>query len=126
MTIPTLTTLVSGGSAVQREIAISQIIALLPQTASVALILEGLASAESPLHHAAATAERRLNRIAPGCPCCIGNLTMRVTLNRLLRPPPQYLLISLASTSHLAQVRAFLLAAPYDKLLYLQPDLIAL
>ena len=125
MTAPTLTTLVSGGSAVQREIAISRSIALLPTTASVAFILEGLSSAESPLHQPAAKPEWRLRRIAPGCPCCIGNLTMRVTLNRLLRPPPQHLLISLASTAHLAQVRAFLLADPYDKLLCLQPDLVA-
>ncbi len=126
MTIPTLTTLVSGGSAVQREIDIMRAIALLPKTATVAFILEGLASAESPLYKPAAKPEWRLNRIAPGCPCCIGNLTMRVTLNRLLRPPPQYLFISLASTAHLAQVRAFLLADPYDKLLCLQPDLVAL
>jgi G3E family GTPase len=62
-------------------------------------------------------------RIAPGCPCCIGNLTMRVTLNRMLRHPPDYLFISLASTAHLEQTRQFLASSPYDTYLQLNTDL---
>lgn len=120
----TPTTLVTGANAIQRETAIALAIARLEKTDSIALILEGLASAESPLHQPAAHPQWRLSRIAPGCPCCIGNLTMRVTLNRMLRPPPQHLFISLASSAHREQVRAFLRAAPYDGFLHLQDDLI--
>lgn len=121
----TLTTLVSGADALRRETAIAHAIGHLPKTDSVALILEGLASAESPLHQTVNNLPWRISRIAPSCPCCIGNLAMRVTLNRMLRPPPQHLFISLANNAHQVQVRAFLLAAPYDQLLDLQSDLIA-
>jgi hypothetical protein len=65
----------------------------------------------------------RIARIAPGCPCCTGNLTMRVTLNRLLRHSPAQLYISLASASHLDQVRAFLSMQSYRPLLQLTADL---
>lgn len=120
----TLTTLVSGANARQRETAIARAVAALPDTTSVAFILEGLADASSPLHAPTKNPQWRLVRVAPGCPCCIGNLVMRVTLNRLLRPPPAYLFISIANNDHRQAVRAFLINPPYDQYLILQDDLL--
>ncbi|HWW06075.1 GTPase [Collimonas sp.] len=120
----TLTTLVSGGSAKAREAAIRTAIEedLRRSGAHLgtALILEGMSDGKletSP--HAL-----EIKRIAPGCFCCIGNLTLRVTLNRLLRKPPARLYISIADSTHLAQLRDFLCHAPYDALLEMTPDLV--
>lgn len=129
----TLTTLVSGGSAGMREAAIY---AALEQELGVtsgvtsesggvhlgtALILEGLPDGKAAtLPHGL---DLDIKRIAPGCFCCIGNLTLRVTLNRLLRKPPARLYISIADNTHLAQLRAFLLHPPYDDFLEMTPDL---
>ena len=121
----TLTTLVSGASARLREAAIARAVALLPAEASTAFILEGLADADSPLQTLVSNPHRRLIRVAPGCPCCSGNLVMRVTLNRMLRPPPDHLFISIANSAHIAAVRTFLREQPYDQYLELQDDLTA-
>lgn len=116
----TLATLVTGATIAAREAAIA---AALEPGVETALILEGLPDGASRLD--ALTQDSGLNviRIAPGCLCCTGNLTMRVTLNRLLRRPPARLYIALASTEHLENLRAFLQQAPYDKLLQLTKDL---
>ncbi|KQV88565.1 GTPase [Massilia sp. Root351] len=123
---PTRTTLVTGARAAVREAAIAAALAHagtppspLP---SAAVILEGLADANSPLVHAPETGLQVL-RIAPGCLCCAGNLVLRVTLNRLLRRPPAQLFISLANAEHVDQLRSMLLAAPYGDLLDLAADL---
>jgi G3E family GTPase len=113
------TTLVTGTSAVAREAAIAA--ALAPQV-DTAIILEGIPDANSTLD-AAAFPQLRIARIAPGCLCCTGNLTMRVTLNRLLRGKPEQLYIALATSAHIDQIRAFLSAPPYDNLLILTKDL---
>ncbi len=113
----TLATLVAGATAQQREAAIAD---ALDSAQTTALILEGLPDARSPL---TAVAGLRIARIAPGCICCSGNLTMRVTLNRLLRQRPQRLFISLATSTHLAAIRRFLTTTPYDALLQLTKDL---
>jgi hypothetical protein len=48
-----------------------------------------------------------LERLAPGCVCCIGLLPLQVTLTRLLRTRrPKSLLLLLADASHLERVRA--------------------
>lgn len=62
-------------------------------------------------------------RIAPACPCCMGNLTMQVTLNRVLRHPPAQLYISLASGGHDIHFREFITSPPYDEHLQLTADL---
>lgn len=120
----TLTTLVTGASARAREEAVAQ--ALIPGAVS-AIILEGLPSASPALDACgqddANGASPRLVRIAPGCLCCIGNLVMRVTLNRILRDRPAQLLISLATSTHVEQLRQWLSQAPYDQLLTLQADI---
>jgi len=113
-------TLVLGSDAAARETAIAAALENEPEAA--ALILEGMADGADkfgafsalPLHIA---------RIAPGCPCCSGNLTMRVTLNRMLRLRPARLYIGLASAGHLSGIRDFLSQPPYDTLLTLTDDL---
>ena len=120
MTAPTITTVVFGGTYAAREAAIA---AALRASQHSAAILEGLpdGKAGSPLDSALAPDDIR--RIAPGCLCCAGNLTMRVTLNRVLRHPPQRLFISLAHGEHLEQIHAFLAMPSYQPLLTLTPDL---
>lgn len=113
----TLITLVIGATAALREAAIAS---CLDRALDIAAILEGLPSGEPILE---ATSRLRVSRIAPGCLCCTGNLTMQVTLNRILRQPPQQLYISLASAEHLDRLQAFLTQPPYDSLLELMPVL---
>lgn len=110
-------TLVSGATATAREQAIAA--ALTPGGAH-AVILEGLPSGNSSL---LPSASLTIARIAPGCLCCAGNLVLRVTLNRLLRPRPTRLFIGVANGEHLDQLRSWLQAAPYDQLLELTADL---
>ncbi len=121
----TPTTLVSGAAARQREAVIADAMAQLPADSKVAVILEGMPDSAGALAGMRPDNHLSLTRIAPGCPCCIGNLTMRVTLNRVLRRPPDYLFISLASTAHLQQTRQFLTTAPYDTHLLLDRDISA-
>lgn len=83
------------------------------------MILEGLANGSEPFAQLDGTTPLSIVRIAPGCLCCSGNLTMRVTLNRLLRQRPSQLYISLANSQHLAQIEAFLSAPPYTEWLTL-------
>ena len=120
----TLTTLVSGARASTREAAIHAAIeadlAAQGSLQSTALILEGLSDGK---FESTMPPGLDIKRIAPGCFCCIGNLTLRVTLNRILRKPPARLYISIADSTHLPQIRTFLSSAPYDALLELTPDL---
>lgn len=87
-----------------------------------ALILEGLPNGVSPFDEHLPP-WLTIVRIAPGCICCTGNLTMKVTLNRILRQHPERLYISLADSRHLPQIRQFLQQEPYDKLLGLTKEL---
>lgn len=116
----TLTTLVVGGIAATREAAIA---AAIDPAVPTAAILEGIASGTSRLESNEALGNLHICRIAPGCMCCVGNLTLRVTLNRLLRKPPARLFIALATDTHLPQVRAFLTQEPYDSFLTLTEDI---
>jgi hypothetical protein len=120
VTPATLTTLVNGARASAREAAIAEAI---DTSCSTALILEGLPDGTAPLESVSGLTNVHIARIAPGCPCCTGNLTMRVTLNRILRRPPARLFISLASADHLEQIRRFLQQPPYDNLLTLTEDM---
>ena len=109
----TLVTLVTGASAGVRETALA---ATLDATVGTALILEGMPDGSDRLDRLN-QAMLQIARIAPGCLCCIGNLTLRVTLNRILRRPPARLYISIADKTHLEQILSFLRAPPYDALL---------
>jgi hypothetical protein len=117
------TTLVTGASAREREQAIADILhqngaffADLPNGATSAVILEGLPDGQPILHPSPSLL---IERIAPGCLCCAGNLVLRVTLNRLLRRAPAKLVIGLANAGHLGQLRSWLQSPPYDQLLEL-------
>lgn len=116
----TLATLVTGATAAAREAVIA---AAIDSDVITALILEGLPDGKSRLDTAADASHLHIARIAPGCLCCTGNLTMRVTLNRMLRRSPARLYIGLATSEHLERIRAFLTQAPYDDLLQLTKDL---
>jgi hypothetical protein len=117
-------TLVTGVTARAREAAIAAQLhhraARHPDHGTEAVILEGLADAQSQL---VPSPSLLISRIAAGCLCCAGNLVLRVTLNRLLRQRPQRLFIGVARGEHLDQLRSWLQSAPYDQLLELTPDL---
>lgn len=117
----TLASLVIGARASLRESAIASQLSADQRTA---VILEGLPDGNSALDTSQTRTDLNIARIAPGCMHCIGNLVMRVTLNRMLRDKPQRLFISVADTRHLSQLRAFLSNAPYDALLQLTPDIV--
>jgi hypothetical protein len=111
------TTLVTGGSARAREAAIAENI--IPGS-TYAVLLEGMPTGSiivAPSQHVS------VQRIAPACLCCTGNLVLRVTLNRIVRRRPACLFIGLSSTDHLDQLRSWLQDRPYDQLLELTPDL---
>lgn len=121
-------TLVTGASAASRESALAAVLAAgRNQPGRIALILEGLPDGSQQtamlLDPACNPAILQTARIAPGCFCCIGNMTMRVTLNRMLRQRPARLYISLATVSHLDKIRALMTQAPYDSLLALTADM---
>lgn len=114
----TRTTLVAGSDAAARESAIASALLADPIDGSTALILEGAAGTAASY----GTAVQAI-RIAPGCPCCTGRLTMQVTLNRVLRHPPQRLYIALANAAHIGAFRDFLLQPSYAALLTLTEDI---
>ncbi len=117
----TLLSLVLGGSADDRERAIA---ADIPPGLACAAIIEGLPSGgAAPLNEMPPDVSLEVVRVAPGCPCCTGNLTMRVTLNRVLRRSPARLYLSLSDASHREQVLLFLQAPQYLALLAIGPDL---
>ena len=111
-------TLVTGARTDAREAAIAR---ELKADVPTAVILEGLPSGSSVLPMEPLPAALSIARIAPGCLCCIGNLTLRVTLNRMLRKRPQRIYVGVADASHLSTLVEFLSAAPYDDLLRLTP-----
>jgi hypothetical protein len=117
----TQVTLVTGNRTSLREAAIA---ARIDPTQRTAVILEGLPDGNGLLHQSPDTSNPRIVRIAPGCMHCIGNLVMRVTLNRLLREQPDFLYISVASDEHLELLRQFLRSPPYDSLLTVRDDIV--
>lgn len=120
----TVLTLVTGPGAAAREAAIAAHLSNPHDphdTGAQAVILEGLASGNSPLDDL--PPGQTLARIAPGCLCCTGNLVLRVTLNRLLRQRPRRIFIGVADGGHLDQLRSWLQSEPYDQLLRLTSDL---
>jgi hypothetical protein len=80
-----------------------------------------LSSGSDTLETLATQAGYPLVRVAPACMCCTGNLTLRVHLNRILRRPPEVLVISIANDEHIDQLRAFLTSPTYASLLSLEP-----
>ena len=118
---PTTLTLVVGANALARETAISARLESSTTIANAAVIAEGSCE-HSPLEAGGRFPHLQIMRIAPGCPCCSGNLVMRVTLNRVLRQSPDTLFISLADSAHLMQIRQFLSQEPYAQFLSLTKE----
>lgn len=116
MTTASLLTLLSGGSYAQREAAIAASLLKFPADQTKAVILEGLPDGANALPELPSL---QVHRIAPGCMCCIGNLALRVTLNRVLRHTPAMLYLSLSSTEHVEKIIQFLQQAAYQDLLTL-------
>ncbi|MFM7633512.1 MAG: GTPase [Betaproteobacteria bacterium] len=116
----TVVTLVLGGTQDARERAIATAI---PKNFLCAAIIEGLPSGINALDQLAPELELEVARVAPGCPCCTGNLTVRVTLNRLLKRTPQQLYLSLLDATHRESVLAFLQEPQYRDRLVIGPDL---
>jgi hypothetical protein len=91
--LPRVTTsLVTGASASAREHSIAAQLSLGPPHVQdtrgtpgapvcVAVLLEGLPDGTTIISPSPSVL---IERIAPGCLCCTGNLVLRVTLNRLL------------------------------------------
>lgn len=116
--------LVCGAHYQDREKHIAHLIsqALVSSSHSkMAVILEGLPSGSGPAM-LQPSSHLLLDRIAPGCFCCIGNLAMKVCLNRMLRQKPDFIYVGVASSAHLENIRATLQAAPYQQLIQLQDD----
>lgn len=116
----TLLSLVFGGSHAARERAIAA--SAEAGLRSVAII-EGLASGEEGLDALPAGASLEVIRVASGCPCCSGNLTMRVMLNRALRHRPERLYLSLSNAEHKMQVLNFLQEPQYRAWLQIDDEI---
>lgn len=116
MAARTIVSLVYGATGTMREALIAS---RLDTSEANAVIAEGLANGNSVLENTAT----QVLRIAPGCPCCSGNLTMRVHLHRILRSAPERLFISLANTEHLMNIRQFLQEPQYRQHLELSDDI---
>ena len=112
--------LVVGGRGDDRERAIA---AAVPAGVACAAIIEGLQSGIAPLNELPPEVSLEVLRVAPGCPCCTGNLTMRVTLNRVLRKSPAKLYLSLSDATHREQILLFLQGSQYLDLLAIGPDI---
>lgn len=116
----TQTTLVTGASACARETAIAS--AVNPAMKTI-ILLEGFPQRSALLDEFEQHQNIKISYIASGCLCCTGNLIMRVTLNRILRQPPEQLFIGLAAADHLDQLKQFLTQPSYINLLTLTQDL---
>lgn len=90
--IPTV--LITGGTAQEREQLIAEQLA--PDLSAIAL-LEGSLPPSGTLTSIPNLATHLLTG---GCPCCAGNLVLKVTLNRAIRSRPEQLFISLRSPAH--------------------------
>ncbi len=113
--------LITGLPGAERRAAIARLIAPLPADTRVSLLLEGL-SADGRAE-VIQTALHRVHVLAPGCLCCSGQLTLRVTLARVLRhEAPQFLVIALADPAHLKRFEAMLRLPPWDGWLQLQAN----
>lgn len=100
--------LVAGATYSTREAWIATASAALPSDLKVGALLEGLPSGSLLLQP---SPHLLVERIAPGCFCCIGQIAMRVTLNRLLRRQLDVLFIAINDINH---IQALLLSLQTD------------
>lgn len=117
-------TLLLAGSGGQREARlaahlVANLAAHLPARHGAALLLEGLPSGDTSLEQLPAL---QIVRLPPACLCCVGNLVLRVQLNRLLRTRPAAIFIAPLNPDHGPALRLQLQAADYARHLDLQAD----
>lgn len=104
--------LLAGGNYPTREAWIVTAVAALPLGLKVGVLLEGLPSGSLLLQP---SSHLVIERIAPGCFCCIGQLAMRVTLNRLLRRQLDVLFIAINDINHLQALSLYLQTDAYSQ-----------
>lgn len=102
--------LLAGGVYQTREAWINAAIAAVPMGSKVGVLLEGLPTGTPLLHP---SSHLFVERIAPGCFCCIGQLAMRVTLHRLLRRQPDLLFIAINDINHVQKLTLHLQSEQY-------------
>lgn len=109
-------TLIAGGSYAEREAWIATTLQNLSQQNNpkkFGVLLEGLPTGSMALQVSPLLS---VERIAPGCFCCIGQIAMRVSLNRLLRQQLEHLFIAINDAQHLPPLRTSLSNPPYASL----------
>lgn len=107
---PTEVYFVAGSSYEEREAWIATAISQQASARTCGVLLEGLPCGSFPLESEPHVV---VERIAPGCFCCIGNLVMRVTLNRMVRQEFHTLYIAINDAEHLAALQASLSSEAY-------------
>lgn len=120
----TILSLIAGGSYAEREAWIAAALAnpvSVSHPTKAGVLLEGLPSGQLILVN---TDLLRVERIAPGCFCCIGQLAMRVTLQRLLRQQLAHLYIAMNDAQHLPPLRESLSHPQYANLLTCENEII--
>lgn len=103
--------LLAGGIYQTREAWIATAVATLPAGGKVGVLLEGLPTGAPLLQ---SSSHLFVERIAPGCFCCIGQLAMQVTLHRLLRRQPDYLFIAINDINHVQDLHLYLQTEQYS------------
>lgn len=120
----TVLSLLAGGSYAEREAWIAATLAkslphISPSKSGV--LLEGLPTGQLILEN---TELLTVERIAPGCFCCIGQIAMRVTLHRLLRLQLAHLYIAINDAQHLLPLKETLSQPQYAQLLTFENEII--
>jgi hypothetical protein len=111
--------LIAGGSYLDREKLITTAYEayLSPLKPLSAVILEGIPTGNSLLD---SFPQLLIERVASGCFCCIGQLVMKVTLNRILRKHPLFVYIGISDSQHLINLQDVLYQPPYKNWLEIE------
>jgi len=93
------TYIVAGSPGPRRAMLLADLLSKIPPDESVSCIIEGAPSDGTAEIGVGPTGY--VHVLAPGCPCCNGNLTLRVTLARVLRlEAPRNLIIAIIDERH--------------------------
>ena len=115
---PITVTLIAGSSYSDREAWICNQISQLPAR-KIGVLLEGLPQGDFALEP---NQNLILERLASGCFCCVGNLVVRVVLNRLIRSKISHIFIGLSQTEHLMSFKTFLQDPSYQELIQFESE----
>lgn len=115
---PITVTLIAGSSYSQREAWICNQITQVPAQ-KMGVLLEGLPQGVGSLE---SSQNLLLERLASGCFCCVGNLVVRIVLNRLIRSKTSHIFISLSQAEHVSSFKTFLQDPPYQELIQIESE----